>query len=324
MDVVRHGLGLAPRFAYLAGENGSVRALVPLFCGGWARQRRWLNVPQSCASDPLSPNEDEATLLLEKVAAAAAVKGVTAIVLRTPLRLCPRLPEGWVIRREEPMVRHVLDLSGAMDYGSLPRIQRKLRQKIRSAGRRLAARGTRVRLADAHEVPAFARAVHRILLCAHGHLGLPARFFEALHEFLPESTRLAMVGGETGPVLSFQVSVSDSRCCNLLYGCGLPTPEGSEGYRLGLAAEIDEAIKAGLRHVDFGETGADQEGLLYFKETWGADRVDGSYLILAERGAESGLRNINSGDFLKIQRLFHYVPVSLSLMIAGLIHEALQ
>jgi len=324
MDVIRKGLGLTPRFAYLPGARGSVRALVPLFSGGWARPVRWLNFPQGCAAHPLASDDEEAALLLEQLVPAAAAEGATALLLRTPRVVQPAMPEGWQVRREQPVLRHVLDLSGAKDVETLPRMQRKLRQKVRSAARRLTDQGIGVRLAGPHDARAFARELHRILLCKHGHLGPPVRFFEALQEFLPTSARLVSVGPETGRALAFQVSISDPACCNLLYGCGLPGREGSEAYRTVIATEIDTAINAGVRSLDFSETGTNQDGLIYFKETWGSERADGSYMVMAKGDAESGLRDIGGAHFAMIQRLFRLVPVALSLRIAGSVHKALQ
>jgi Acetyltransferase (GNAT) domain len=325
MDVIADGLGLEPRFAFLSGPGGSMQALVPLFrAGGWARPLRWVNLPQGCASEPLAPDQKTASLLVGHVAYAAAKDDATALLLRTARHLRPRLPEGWELRRETPMLHHILDLRGAGDVQSLPRIQREQRQKVRSVRDRLARHGVHVQRASAGEVDAFTRDVHRILLRKHGHLGLPQRFFEALLLHLGPAARLTTVGRGRGSALGFVVSVSGNDCCHLLYGSGLPTKAGNEAYRIAVATEIDMAIRSGRSYLDLAETGAGQAGLVYFKETWGADRVDGSYLVIARNGAPSGLRDMSRGRLAVLQRAFQFVPVGVSLRIAGPIHKAMQ
>jgi hypothetical protein len=325
MDVIAKGLGLAPRFAYLPGSRGSVRALVPLFrAGGWARPERWLNLPQSCAADPLAQNQAEAEQLLEQLASAAAGQRTAALVLRTSRELAPALPADWEARREEPLLHHVIDLAGASDIRTLARIQRRQREKFSSTQRRLESAGVNVRLARPDDVPHFARAVHRISLARHGHLAMPTRFFAALLAFLPKAARLATIGPPSGPASAFTVTLWGFGRADFLYGSGLPTPEAADAYRVCLGSEIDAAIRANLAQFDFHETGRDQHGLIVSKERWGAERVDGSYLVIARQGAGSGLRNVSSNLFALVQRLFRYVPVGVSLKLAGPVHRALQ
>jgi len=325
MDVVEKGLGLPSRFAYLPGPNRSVRALVPLFrAGGWTRPVRWLNLPQGCAADPLAADVGDTDELLAQLAAAAVEQRATALVLRTPRVATPTLPEDWEARREAPLLRHVIDFAGATDIQTLPRIQRRQREKFRSTQRRLESASITVRLAPPEDTAQFARAVHRILLRRHGHLPMPARFFQALLEYLPESARLATIGPKDGAPLGFTVTLWSFGRANFLYGSGLPTPEAADAYRVCLGSEIDAAIRAKLRQFDFNETGTHQEGLIVSKERWGGERVDGSYVVIARKGAASGLRNVSSGGFALIQRLFRFVPVAVSLRIAGPVHRALQ
>jgi hypothetical protein len=325
MDVIRHGLGLTPRFAYLPGAHGSVRSLVPLFCaGGWARPQRWLNLPQSCPADPLAAEAGDIEPLLEQLAASAAEQGASALVLRTPLRAKTAMPEGWELRREEPLLHHVINFAGATDIRSLPNIQRRHREKFQSTQRRLESAGISVRLARLEDAAYFARTVHHVSLRRHGHLPMPTRFFQAILEFLPETGRLVSIGPRDGPALGFTVTLWSFGRANFLYGSGLPSPAAADAYRVCLGSEIDAAIRAGLSQFDFHETGRDQEGLIVSKERWGAERVDGSYLVMARNGASSGLRNVSSRAFAVVQRLFRHVPVAVSLRIAGPLHRALQ
>jgi hypothetical protein len=189
--------------------------------------------------------------------------------------------------------------------------------------RRLYKHGVEVRQVGPGETLAFARVVHHVLLRRHGHLGLPARFFQALVEFLPGAARLAVIGPAPGPPLAFLVSLWSPTYSHMLYGSGIPTKEGLEAYRLGLGTEIESSIQAGLHAVDWGETPPEQSGLIFFKEGWGSERVDGSYLVLARRGAASGLRVVGE-SFAWATPWFRYLPVGLSLKIAGPIHRSLQ
>lgn len=324
LDVIGKGLGLSPRFAYRPGPNGSIRALVPLFqAGGWARSVRWINLPQSCASDPLACDEEAATELLVELARAAAANGASAVVLRTARRLHPALPADWEARREDVLLRHVIEFDGARDIRSLPRIQRRQREKFQSTQKCLTQRGIRPRLAGPEEASRFARAMHDISLRRHGYLALPPRFFEALLAFLPDAARLATIGAPEGPVLGYTLTIWHRGCSDFLYGSGLPSREGRDAYRVCLGTEIDAAIRAGLSRFDFHETGPGQEGLVTSKARWGAQRVDGSYLVLASAGGASGLRIAGRGLALAAH-VFRHVPVWLSLKISGPIHRALQ
>jgi hypothetical protein len=324
LSVIEKGLGKSGRFAYLAGTNGSVRALVPLFrSGGITRPARWLNLPQSCAADPLAADEADAARLLELVAAAAAAEGAGAVVLKTPKDIKPVVPEGWEVGREAPTLRHVLDLSNAKDVATLPRIQVGQKRIYRRVGRRLAANGTQVRVVAPEETALFTRALHHILLRRHGHLGPPKRFFDALFAFLPGSLRLLLACPQSGPPLAFSVMVMNASDTHTLWGSGFPTSEGTDAYRYCVGQQIEAAIQTGRRTLDFGESGPHQEGLIYFKETWGSQRVDGSYQVLARKGADSGL-NVLGKNFALAQRILRHAPVGLSLRIAGPVHKALQ
>jgi Acetyltransferase (GNAT) domain len=324
LDVVRHGLGLEPRFAYLPGANGSIRALIPLFrAGGRMRNVRWLNLPQSCPSDPLAATEADATELLEQVAALAADEGAAALILRTPRKLSPHVPAGWALRREEPVLRHAIDLGEARDVQTLPNIQTGQRKSFRAVRCRMKEAGGRVRYVSRCDAGDFTRAVHHIFLRRHGHLGLPVSFFDALLHFLPDKARLQLVCPAIGPPLAFSILILNPNYGHLLYGSGLPTTEGIGAYRLSVGTQIEETIGAGLRRFDFGEAGPEQDGLIFFKETWGAVAVDGSYLVIAQEGTKSGLQVIGQ-SFALAQRIFQYLPVGLSLRIAGPIHKVLQ
>jgi hypothetical protein len=188
---------------------------------------------------------------------------------------------------------------------------------------KLYSQGIQVRLVGPGETLAFARVVHHVLLRRHGHLGLPARFFQALVELLPGAARLTVIGPTSGAPLAFLVSLWSPTYSHMLYGSGVPTKEGVEAYRLGLGMEIEAAIQGGMQAVDWGETSPEQSGLIFFKEGWGAERVDGSYLVLARQGAASGLRVVGE-SFAWATQWFRYLPVSLSLKIAGPIHRSLQ
>jgi hypothetical protein len=153
---------------------------------------------------------------------------------------------------------------------------------------------------------------------------MPAQFFRALLEFLPDVARLAMIRGSSGSVLGFTSNLWARDCCNFLYGAGLPTAQGADAYRALLGAEIEAAIGANLLYFDLHETSPDLEGLIDFKDRLGAERVDGSYFVIAKHGAQSGLRDISSRRMAMIQRIFRYVPVDVSLKIAGPVHRALQ
>jgi hypothetical protein len=325
MDVIEKGFGIPARFAYLANADGSVRALVPLFrAGSHLRPQRWLNLPQSCPSDPLAADAADATALLQALTAAAAQQDASVVVLQTSRTFEPPLPDGWELHREQPAVRHLVDLSGVKDVLELPRLHRKLRQQIRAARRKLAAGEYGIHHATARDVEAFAREVHRILLIRHGHLGPPVSLLQALSTYLPYASRLTLYATQSGHAGAFQISVSDRSTCRLLYGCGLSTPDGSALYRLAIAEEMEAALRAGLHSIDFGETTLSQEGLVSFKESWGAQPADGGYLVIARQGAASGLRNASSSALVLVQRLFHYMPVDVSLRIAGPVHRALQ
>jgi len=324
MDVIHKGFGFAPRFAYLAGANGSVRALVPLFrAGGWARPVRWLNLPQGCAADPLAADEADAARLVALVASAAVAEGCSAVILRSSRRLETTVPEGWEMRREDPVVRHVIDLTGAHDVATLPHIQSGQKRIYRRVGRRLTASGTKVRVVTRDEIGAFTRAAHHILLRRHGHVGPPVKFFDALLEFLPGSTRILLACPQSGPALAFSVMAMNSFSSHLLHGAGLPADEGIDAFRFCIGLQIDAAIRAGLAELDFGESGPQQEGLIYFKETWGAQRVDGSYQVIVRKGTPTQL-NVLGKSFALAHRILHHAPVALSLRFAGLVHRALQ
>ena len=324
MDVIHKGMGLEPRFAYLASLNNSIQGLVPLFrAGGLLRPVRWLNIPHSCPSDPLAPSTCEAEALLEAVSFAALSEGAKAIVLRTAREFRPVMPEGWETRRETPVLRHQLRLIDARDVESLPNVRSKHRQNFRTLRRTIARRGMGIHRIRANETTVFVRALHRILLRAHGHLGLPPGFFKALLALLPETSRLIVVDSGGGSELAFLLCVWSGPNSYGLYGSGMPTKEGREAYRWCLGEEIDAAISAGIHTFDFGETGPHQRGLIFHKEGWGADRVDGSYLILARKGQASGLR-VSGKNFAWAAPFIRRLPVSLSLQIAGPVHRHLQ
>ena len=295
MDVIGKGLGLAPRFAYLPGSRGSVRALIPLFKGGWARPERWLNLPQSASAEPLAADEDAKRQLLEALTATAHRQGVSALVMRAAHAAVPPLPAGWEARREQPMLRHVIDLGGASGIEMLARIQRRQREKFRSTQRKLHAAGFEVRCAGPAEIRQFARDVHSITLARHGLLALPERFFQALLAHLPGQARLAGIGAPAGPTLAFTLTLWARDRASFMYGSGLPTPQGADAYRVCLGTEIDAAARAGLAQFDFHETGQDREGLIVSKERWGAEQIDGSYLIISRQGTDSGLRTVEIG-----------------------------
>ena len=324
MDVVQQGLGLKPRFAYLARASGDMCALIPLFqAEGMLRPVRWLNLPQSCAADPLAARADDKRVLLEQLTEAADRNGVAGFVLRTSHDPRPALPTGWKRNRDRSLVRHVIPLGGSKDIGALPGLQRRQRERFRSSKRTLQASGYRSQLATIDEANAFARAVHHILLRRHGHLGMPHSFFTALLRNLPGIARLASISDPHGRILAFVVTLWDLGRCDFLYGSGSPSKSGEDAYRVCLESEIEAAIAAGLEVFDMHETNPDNHGLIISKQRWGARQADGSYLILAREGADCAL-HVDGKGFRPARRLLRHAPVGLSMALSGAVHRALQ
>lgn len=287
------------------------------------RPVRWLNLPQSCAADPLAARADDKRNLLEQLAEIADRNGVAGLVLRTSHDPNPALPTGWKSNCDRSLVRHVIPLGGSKDIGALPGLQGRQREKFRSSKRALQARGYRSQLATIDEANAFARAVHRILLRRHGHLGMPPSFFAALLRNLPGIARLASISCPHGRILAFVVTLWDLGRCDFLYGSGYPSKSGVDAYRVCLGSEIEAAIAAGLKVFDMHETNPDNHGLIISKERWGARPADGSYLILAREGADCAL-HVDGKGFRAARRLLRHAPVGLSMALSGAVHRALQ
>lgn len=267
---LRKAYGYEPA-ALISESQGRQLANGIVFCRIKSRLtgKRVVSLPFSDHCEPLVEGPAERDELLARLRQMAMQDGWRYVEVRpcTPSALA----EGFAPQKER-YVLHRLRLApgaAALFAGfNKSNIQRKIRRAEREGLKYEQGRG-----AD------FLREFYRLHVATRKRHCLPPQpfdWFRALAENLGErcSIRLARAGGK--PAASVMM-LAHKKTLTYKYGCSDGRSMHLGGTQLLFWRAIQDAVREGFEELDFGRTEAGNQGLLRFKDQWGASRSELTY-----------------------------------------------
>lgn len=242
-----------------------------VFCRvkSWLTGRRFVSLPFSDHCEPLVDNPDDLFPLL------AHLKGKVKQGKWRYIEIRPRrLPlSGHVfLPQQEDFVFHSLSLKSGSDalFSNFHKssIQRKIRRAEREALRY-----------DDGVSERFLSGFYKLQVATRKRQCLPPQplsWFRALAASFGEKLRIRVASSGDKPVAAI-LTLTHKKCVTYKYGC---SDEGSShlgGTQLLFWRTIQEAVRDGFEEFDLGRSSYHHQGLIAFKEHWGAQRSGLTY-----------------------------------------------
>jgi hypothetical protein len=287
------------RTTALAIEDGDGRLTSAIvFCRieSWLTGARLVSLPFSDHADPLVDNLDDHAHLMEMLRQERAAGRWKYVEFRPS----ERDPGGGEFVEANRYYLHRLDLRPPLEQLSNAFHKNHVLRKIRRAEReQLTYReGTSDDLL---------RMFYALLLQTRRRHSLPPQpltWFRAILQCLPREAkvRVAFKGG--APIASI-LTLRDRRTMIYKYGASAAEHHALGGMHLLFWKTIQEARELGCTTLDFGRSETKNEGLIAFKEHWGAARTPLVYWRYPGRRGGEGMERLN-GPLAR--RVFSLVP----------------
>ena len=241
------------------------------FCGisSWISGRRLVSLPFSDHCTPLVENPEQLTFLLAYLQKRATLEKWSYIEIRPTAVAMPSTGFG----EEKIFFFHKLDLRPSLDemFKNFHKhcVQRKIRRAAREG----------LVYEEGGSDSLLTKFYHLFLLTRRRH-GLPAqpvRWFQNLLACLGERVKIRVASKHGQPIASvFTISYKQSLVYK--YGCSDHRFNNLGGTQLLFWTAIQEAKQDGLSEFDMGRSDYDNRGLVAFKDRWGANRTELTYL----------------------------------------------
>jgi CelD/BcsL family acetyltransferase involved in cellulose biosynthesis len=282
LDALQQTYGYEP-VVYTTSPPGTELKNGWVFCriDSWLTGRRLVSLPFSDHCDPLVQEPEELHSLAHQLRQEQELRQWKYIELRPPAPE-PVIPDGFQV--SETFALHKIDLQPTSSelFGNLHRdsTQRKIRRAEREG--LTYDEGRSEELVDRfYRLIRQTRRRHRVP-------PQPSKWFANLVMYLGDSVKIRVACRQEQPVagiltlrfqntLVYKYGASDARFQNL------------GGMHLCLWRAIEEAKDAGLREFDLGRSDLENEGLITFKDRWGARRGSLTYFRQWLHAPRSGI-----------------------------------
>jgi len=296
--VLIEAYGYRPRYHVIEDERGMIRAAWPaMLVDSKITGRRLVMLPFSDHCRPLVGNTEEARLLMEAVIEDAGELGATRIEVRGWPGVIPVLEKLTPVRG---YVRHVVDLREGRE-----KLLRGVAVNSRRSLKRAEHHGVTTRLAESlKDLDAFFQ-LNLKLRRRHGMLPQPRRFFYAIYRHCIQSNQgYIMLAERQGVVLAGLLCLRHNDVTLDKYAVNDRDLQEYRGSHCVMWKAMEMEIDRGAAWYDMGRSDASAQSLHWFKEQWGAQKVDNPYLYHPRPGGvntedPSGARKTVLGLFAR-------------------------
>ncbi len=271
LEALQRAYGYQP-IVYTTSSPGTRLRNGVVFCQieSWLTGRRLVSLPFSDYCEPLVDNpEDLQSIWDELTAERNRSKTWRYIEVRsiTPLKADSKL-----FHSTYEYAIHRLNLSPSLDQIFNAFHKNSTQRKIRRAEREGLA------YADGCSESLLSN-FYQLLVVTRRRLGIPPqplKWFRYLIASLGDALRIRVAFKESRPIAAI-LTIRRQGTLVYKYGCSNENFHNLGGMHLLLWRSIQEAKNAGLNVFDFGRSDCNNEGLIRFKERWGARRSAVTY-----------------------------------------------
>ena len=299
-----------PRVVSLTPPGSPLRSgLVFCYVRSAITGNRLVSLPFSDHCEPLVSRPQEFSLLLQKLIARVDRTGLKYLEVR-PLTVKPGL--GGFLAASNTYFLHRLDLQGSEDA--------LFRSFHRNSVQRRILRAEREKLSyQEGRSEAILEYFYELLTITRRRQGLPPqprKWFRSLITHLGDNMKIRVALKGDNPVASI-LTLSDRTTMVYKYGCSAPRFNNLGGTALLFWRTIQEAQARGMKAFDLGRSDIDNQGLVTFKQHWGAKQTSVTYWRYPV-GA-SALRPENS--IRHVKRLISMAPDWSLVMLGNLLYR---
>lgn len=278
--------------------TGDIRAGLPVIEVHHLRgEPKWVTLPFTDYCPPLLPAPQEETDLLCALQRASKAAGIRRVEVRAPLKGAPSVSHA--------AFRHViaLDSDPAAVYASFRSSVRRHIQQARRAG---------VTIRRAERPEDLVDTFYRLHLRTRRRFGVPVqprRFFRMLWEsMIRTGLGSVLIAEASAQPLAAEVFLSWNGTMISKYSASDERAWSLRANNLLTWHLIKTACEQGSRWLDFGRTDSDNEGLRFFKRSWGAAEESLGYATLGV-GPEPALAMDGRAGHLLASVIRHAPPV---------------
>ena len=263
LEALWHSYGYEP-IAYTTSEPGKALSNAIVFCRveSWLTGRRLVSLPFSDHCEPLVDAAEDRAILVKALQRDLAQEKWDYLEIRPLGRFRLDTP---FCRRPITYAFHQLDLESDIQTIFSNFHKSSTQRKIRRAQREglVYREGSTKELLDDF---------YRLFILTRKHHGLapqPTYWFASLMYHFEDALkiRVALKGDQA---IAAMITIRHKDTLTYKYGCSDPRFNNLGPVHMLFWHAIQEAKASGLRWLDFGRTNADQDGLITFKNRWGA------------------------------------------------------
>lgn len=288
-----------------------------VFCQvrSWLTGRRLVSLPFSDHCDPLVDGDEEFVAMLAAVRGEAEALGARYLEIRPLARPVGRPP---ALERAASFCLHLLDLRPALDriFGACHNdcVRRKVR-RAETAGL----------LCEEGRSDSLLRSFYRLVVSTRRRQNLvpqPFAWFRNVTASMQGMAKLRVVS-TGGRAIAGVLTLRHKDTLVYKYGCSDARFHRLGGMQMLLWRAIQEAKNEGASLLDLGRSDWDGQGLLAFKDRWGARRSELVYWRLAGSGKPPAWTPASSRNGWTRPRLLPLLPGPLLRAAGSLIYKHL-
>jgi len=271
LEALHRTYGYQP-IVYTTSSPGTKLRNGVVFCQieSWLTGRRLVSLPFSDYCEPLVDSPDDLQLIWDELTAEKN-RGKTwrYIEVRST---APLKAKSSLFHSTCEYAIHRLDLNPSLDQLFNAFHKDSTQRKIRRAERE------GLKYEDGRS-ESLLLSFYQLLVVTRRRLGIPPQplqWFRYLIASLGEALRIRVAFKESRPIAAI-LTLRRNGALVYKYGCSNANFHNLGGMHLLLWRSIQEAKEAGLNVFDFGRSDCNNEGLILFKERWGARRSAATY-----------------------------------------------
>lgn len=276
-------------FTTSAANQDLKNALVFCRVESWLTGRRLVSLPFSDHCDPLVEQED-ATAIMTRLAEQELSQNHWKYVEIRPLQPVAVLPP--LCQTAVAYAFHQLDLTRDLDTIFCKFHKNSIQRKIQRAERE----GLEYREGTTAEFLDQFYGLFKVTREKHRVPPQPRKWFVNLIECLGSALKIRVAYKE-GKAVAAMITVRHKDTLIYKYGCSDPQFNNLGSMHLLYWRAIQEAKAEGLRTFDLGRTDLDQQGLITFKNRWGAKQSTLTYSRYSTSQSSTHFFDVSTGNW---------------------------
>ena len=252
-----------------------------VFChiNSWLTGRRIVSLPFSDHCEPLADTPEELDAMLAQLRRA----GKNRYVELRPVLTKPDISTGFAI--SDTYYLHIVDLSRSLEALFRAFHKDSVQRKIRRAERESLAY-------ESGNSQDLLEKFYRLLVMTRRRQHNPPQpisWFQNLSRTLGNAMQVRVASSRDGRPVASILTLKHGSTITYKYGCSDARYSNLGGTALLFWKTIQEAAQEGMVEFDLGRSTVDNEGLITFKEHWGARRATLEYWRFPDRGKSEGI-----------------------------------